>query len=463
MAQHAIRHYLVLKPTDDLIKARAAGDHARVRDHILDCLRLSKAERGAPFSISAMRSLEVGRGVTRIKQPRRDSKSEPRDELSDVVVPLDFHHEESVAQIIAAAGVNPQSVAASSPDLPFAAADHWCSAEASSPVFGDREKAEKLLHIDYLRANNADGTNVNVVIVDQGLDANVLGARFGGGWPVNGRQPGTTRVLPGGSLTYGMLLGGHGMMIAQNILSIAPKTTLFDMPLVPWAITDVPAYLNTADSAFRQMLRDIRRWQRNGTHSGPWVIVNPWGIYDAGSDPQGDYTNNPDNPFNRLIRRAVAHGIDVIFPAGNCGQFCPDGRCGSANVGPGRDILGANSLAEVITVGAVRVDTMWLGYSSQGPGQPRLAHDKPDVCAPSQFHEAHDSFRINTGTSAACGLIAGVVTALRSRWDAGAIPPARLKQVLVDTAFQQRGSGWNERTGYGIVNAQAAFDQAATM
>src|SRR4029078_6481531 len=171
----------------------------------------------------------------------------------------------------------------------------------------------------------------------------------------------------------------------------------------------------------------IRRWQRNGAHPGPWVIINPWGIYDASSDPQGDYTNNPKNPFNRLIKRAVAHGIDVVFPAGNCGQFCPDRRCGASNVGAGRDILGANSLAEVITVGAVRVDTMWLGYSSQGPGQPRLAREKPDFGARSLCREPGDSYRVNIGTPAAYAVMPGIVAALRSRWDAGALSPSALK------------------------------------
>jgi hypothetical protein len=462
MMQRAVRHYLVLKPNADLMRPYRAGDHSGVFNHIVRGLRTAKAKTDMPFRISALQSLKIGPGITRAKQSRADVTSEAHDDLDNVVAQLEVD-ESGVEQAIVAAGMDPETVVAASPDLPFAAADHWCSAEASSPVFGDRVKAEQLLQVDYLRTNNADGANVNVVIVDQGLDAQRLGARFGGGWPVNGRQPGTMPELPSGSLTYGMLLGGHGMMIAHNILSIAPQATLFDMPLVPWAITDVPAYLSTADAALRRMLRDIRRWQRNGAHPGPWVIINPWGIYDASSDPQGDYTNNPKNPFNRLIKRAVAHGIDVVFPAGNCGQFCPDRRCGASNVGPGRDILGANSLAEVITVGAVRVDTMWLGYSSQGPGQPRLAREKPDVCAPSQFHETGDAFRINTGTSAACGLTAGIVTALRSRWNANALAPAALKQILIDTAFQPQGSGWSERTGHGIVNAKAAFEKAAAM
>jgi len=462
MVQRGIRHYVVLKRNADLMKAYERGDRSGVLDHIVKCAYAGKVKTDVPFRVSALHSLHIGPGITRAGQVSSDSgEVDADDELTHVVVQLHTEDADAGEEFTTAAQANSAAIVASSPDLPFAGADHWCVADTSAAVFGDRKQAERLLNADHLRANKADGANVNVIIVDQGLDAASLGRRFGGGWPVKDKKPGTTVPLPGGSLTHGMLTGGHGMMIAQNILSIAPQATLFDLPLVPWAITDAQAYLSTADIAFRRMLRDIREWKNDKTHSGPWVMVNPWGIYDSSLDPHGHYTNNPDNPFNRLVAGAVADGIDVIFPAGNCGQFCPDGRCGSNNIGPGRDILGANSLAEVITVGAVRVDAMWLGYSSQGPGQPRLAHEKPDLCAPSHFQEPGDSYRVNTGTSAACALMTGIVAALRSRWDAGALSPAALKQILIDTAFQPSGGGWNDRTGHGIVDAKAAFDKAA--
>ena len=178
------------------------------------------------------------------------------------------------------------------------------------------------------------------------------------------------------------------------------------------------------------MLFDIAIW-RLGKFPGPWILVNPWGIYDRRSEyPLGGYTENPFSLFNLLVAVAVLQDIDVVFAAGNCGQFCPDNRCGERDRGPGHSIWGANSLEPVLTVGAVRADDMWLGYSSQGPGQPRLAlgAEKPDLCAASQFREDDDAFSINSGTSAACGLAGGVVAALRSRWDTGSVPPRRLKR-----------------------------------
>jgi subtilisin family serine protease len=196
--------------------------------------------------------------------------------------------------------------------------------------------------------------------------------------------------------------------------------------------------------------------------------VNPWGIYDRRSEyPLGGYTENPLNLFNLLVAVAVLQDIDVVFAAGNCGQFCPDNRCGERDRGPAHSIWGANSLEPVLTVGAVRADDMWLGYSSQGPGQPRLAlgAEKPDLCAASQFCEDDDAFSINSGTSAACGLAGGVVAALRSRWDTSSVPPRRLKQILNQTARRPVGVPWSrslrERLGHGVLDAKAVFDELA--
>ena len=81
-----------------------------------------------------------------------------------------------------------------------------------------------------------------------------------------------------------------------------------------------------------------------------------------------------------------------------------------------------------------------------------MAHDKPDLCAPSQFDD-DDGFGPNTGTSAACGLAAGAVALLRTR----APPAVALRAILLDTADQPYGpQGWQERTGHGVINLAKA-------
>jgi hypothetical protein len=462
MTQNPIRYYVVVKANSEGVKPEifnADSYEARRKAAIhLYFLLFDSRTAHPPFKVRAVPSNGVFSGSER---PRLAKTPE-------IVVALDITGSKTqpaknvVNDIIKAVGAKSKIFVGESPDLPFAAADHWCIGEASSPFFADRSAAERLLNIDYLRQQaQTDGQGVNVVIVDQGLDRHALGNSFGDGWTVGDAQPGKPRPQPGS------VRRPHGMMIAHNVLKVAPNAKLFDMPLAPVAkISNISAFLSLADAAFRQMLFDIAIWRQLGKFPGQWILVNPWGIYDRSSEyPRGHYTENPLNLFNLLVAFAVLQDIDVVFAAGNCGQFCPDNRCGEKDRGPAHSIWGANSLEPVLTVGAVRADDMWLGYSSQGPGQPRLAlgADKPDLCAASQFCEDDDAFSINSGTSAACGLAGGVVAALRSRWNTSSIPPQRLKQILNQTARKPVNVPWSnglrQRLGHGVLDAKAAFDE----
>jgi hypothetical protein len=346
-------------------------------------------------------------------------------------------------------------------DLPFAGAEHWCPGQASGSVFSDRSAAEQLLGVPYvkdqirLRRTGARGSHVNVVIVDQGLDSIRLGNAYADGWQVGDSIPGAPENGPENRH------GGHGMLVARNILSIAPDAKLFDLPMLPARIGKVQDFfLNRADAAYRAMLDGIRRFKDREIFPGPWVVVNAWAIFDRRSEwPAGDYTNNPAHAFHALIEEAASAGIDVVFAAGNCGQYCPSERCGPRDRGPGNSILGANSYSSVLTVGAVRADTMWLGYSSQGPGQSMLETAKPDLCAPSQFREDQDAYTINTGTSTSAALAAGVVAALRSNWDSSQVSPQELRDILNRTARPAGGTGSDNRLGSGVLDAARAYDE----
>ena len=465
MTQDPIRYYVVVRAKGEGVKPElfnADTDDARRKAAIhLYFLLFDSQNDDPPFKVRAIPSNDVFSGSERPRVAR----------TPEIVVALDVVGDDNrsarnvVDAIIKAVPAKSKTFVGDSPDLPFAATDHWCIGEASEPFFADRSAAERLLNIDLLRLQTqTDGQGVNVVIVDQGLDRQALGNSYGDGWTVGSAYPGNPRPQPG------TVRRPHGMMIAHNVLKVAPRVKLFDMPLAPVAkISNITAFLSLADAAFRQMLFDIAIW-RFGRFPGPWILVNPWGIYDRRSEyPLGGYTENPFSLFNLLVAVAVLQDIDVVFAAGNCGQFCPDNRCGERDRGPAHSIWGANSLEPVLTVGAVRADDMWLGYSSQGPGQPRLAlgAEKPDLCAASQFREDDDAFSINSGTSAACGLAGGVVAALRSRWDTGSVPPRRLKQILNQTARRPVGVPWGrslrERLGHGVLDAKEAFDELASL
>lgn len=356
-------------------------------------------------------------------------------------------------------------------DVPLGSFDNWCPAGDAPTLFHERAAADALIAADALRARGMRGTGVNLVIVDEGLHAASLKARFPelpgagagephlvGGWDVL-TPPDPPRLAGQG------VPDGHGTMVALNALSLAPAARVFDLPLLPDRIHDVTRYTLLMAAALTWVRAEIRVWL--GTlFPGPWVFSHAWGIYDRRFEqPKGNYTGDPNHPLNLRVQRCDEDwGYDQVFAAGNCGQFCPNGRCGPADRGPGDSILGANSSPHVLTVGAVRADGAWIGYSAQGPGQPGFppppGAGKPDLCTPSHFVEAGDGHFLSSGTSAACGLAAGAVAALR-----GANSPvpnmstAALRDLLRRSARKPTELD-PLRHGSGILDLQAALEAA---
>jgi hypothetical protein len=300
---------------------------------------------------------------------------------------------------------------------------------------------------------------VNIVIVDEGLMQERVPAGMNlGGWPVAGRQP-------------GQAVSRHGSMVMRNALSFASNVKLYDLPLLPPIIEDLKAFLSLAEATYVMLYGqiDLLREKENAS----WVIVNAWGLHNRKDDdvPNSplNYGENPNAPFNQLFSEAdeshperLRKDIDIVFAAGNCGGFCPSPRCGGTDRGPGRSIHGANCHPDVLTVGAVRTDGMWLGYSAQGPGQRRLSPAKPDVCASSQFGEVGDFSPngSNTGTSAACGLAAGVVAAIRNRKAVDDLSPEKLRALLRETAWMpEAGAEAARRFGSGIIDLGNALSK----
>lgn len=344
-------------------------------------------------------------------------------------------------------------------DLFLDESEYFCPANVDQVLFGDRTAARLLTRSAGLVNRGLTGNGVNIVVIDQGFDATKV-QNFGGGF-VNGT------ILPGATTR------GHGLMLVRNIADAAPNATFFDVPIIPTPrISNVTGFISSALHVFYLLKLVIAFLRQFPPWDGPWVLVNAWSIFDRSTEaPPGDYTEGPGHPFNLVVGAMVDDLIDIVFAAGNCGQFCPDRRCGKRDIGPGSSIFGANSHPRVLTTGAVRTDTRWLGNSSQGHGQQLLSRWKPDLCAPSSFREDHDAFLGNTdgpfvgdtgspyvastGTSAACGLAAGIVGAIRSGWDQTILPPDDLKQALNDNARKTEGPPWNERLGHGIIDAEA--------
>jgi Subtilase family len=397
-------------------------------------------------------------------------------------------------------------------DPRISALDVWSPIGPGGGIFGDRALADNLTGVDALRWVGATGRGVNVVIVDRGLNRGWVESTVARMSARRGLRPrdgqiadvyGWTRVQWRGAygesephfIHPGATGSEHGHMVARNVLAVAPEATIWDAPLLPpEGDTDAPPSPSVASALFYWINQSVRagtmltfdsrtREAVKVDTSGPWVVVNAWGVLDPGGDPsfEDNYADNPDHPlvndmeqFERKDDTGRIAQVDVVFAAGNCGEPCPDLRCGREDCGPGRSILGLNAHPKVLTVGAVRTDGMPVAFSAQGPGRLAAkqgsrkiydyrndpeARNKPDLCAPSHFRESDNDAEVNTGTSAACGYAAGIVAALRSIPQGRSLKPQRMRCLLRETAQQPNGapSGWDPRLGHGIISAQRAI------
>jgi len=137
-------------------------------------------------------------------------------------------------------------------------------------------------------------------------------------------------------------------------------------------------------------------------------------------------------------------------------------------------ITGANSHPDVTCVAGVDTNREWVGYSSLGPGALPLpgsrVNEKPDIAAYTHFlgSEALGDGKPDSGTSAACPVMAGVMAAVRSVYPFDRNNPKRTSQklkqhLLRNTAHPGRQTGWRNDLGYGIVDTAALVNAQGSL
>ena len=58
------------------------------------------------------------------------------------------------------------------------------------------------------------------------------------------------------------------------------------------------------------------------------MICNAWGVFDPTLEfPRVPYANNPLHPVAIALQWLQNLCADIVFAAGNCGEFCPNDRC----------------------------------------------------------------------------------------------------------------------------------------
>lgn len=325
-----------------------------------------------------------------------------------------------------------------------------------SPPMGTDADVERLLCVPQLNSIGMDGLGVMIAIVDTGFNLNYLTAHgkaitldTARSWvPSAGMIPGNAPV-------------SHGTMCAFDAAIAAPRATFLDIQVLRSSATGptpMSGVLSDAVRAYNHLCNIMTSPRRPGEHRS-MVVSNSWGMFHPSWDfPVGDpgnYSDNPNHPFNRIVGVLESVGADILFAAGNCGANCPDGRCqGVTN----NAIYGANGHPAVLTIAGVDISKTRVGYSTQGPG--RLSHNKPDLCGYTHFRGS-GVYTADGGTSAATPVVAGVVATLRNKrpYEPGnpATTPATMRALMRSTAEDLGAAGFDFDHGFGVVDGCALY------
>ncbi|SCK21941.1 Subtilisin-like serine proteases [Variovorax sp. HW608] len=307
------------------------------------------------------------------------------------------------------------------------------------------------LPVSKLAAAKMTGAGVSLAIVDTGINLAYLKTKG-----VTLKIDVANSFVPAGvATTPGKQPVNHGTMCAFDAAIAAPKATYLDhavlLSTTPGA-NQMAGLLSDAVLAY-QRLRTVVMAMPAAKRA--LVVSNSWGMFAPASDfppgHPGNYSDNPNHPFNIIVASLESAGADVLFAAGNCGRDCPDGRCGFGNQ---PSICGANSHPSVLSIAGVDLNKKRVGYSSQGPG--RLTAKKPDVATFTHFTGSGVfSPDPDSGTSAACPVAAGVVAAIRSKYPSSKLSPMQLRALIYKTAADAGNSGFDFDYGYGILDASA--------
>jgi subtilisin family serine protease len=335
-----------------------------------------------------------------------------------------------------------------------------CQTCINSPAVGTHADVARLLGVPQLAARGMDGRGVLLAIVDTGINLAHLRSRglnptldVARSW-VPPLPPGTPPPPPGAPPRVpGELPVGHGTMCAFDALIAAPRATLLDIAILLSRRTGgspLDGLLSDAVLGYAFLQRMFSGARRPGDFQS-LVVSNSWGMFRREMDfpvgHPGNYSDNPNHPFNRIISTLERAGADLLFAAGNCGRECPDGRCGS-EVDAG--IYGGNSHPQVLSVAGVDTRKNRVGYSTRGPGH--LFRQKPDISGYTHF-AGSGVFPVDGGTSAATPVVAGVVAAFRSRFPSGpSATPAQVRAVLTRLAEDRGAVGFDFEHGWGIVS-----------
>ena len=312
------------------------------------------------------------------------------------------------------------------------------------PAQADAVRDQEMWVLDMVHAPSAwpvtQGQGVLVAVIDSGVLGSVSdltgsvteGPNLSG---VNTPQSNTSWGVHGTWMAS--LIAGHGHGDGSaGIEGVAPQSRVLSIRVV----TDRgdPNFGKYERESNAEVQKALARAITVATRRGAHVISMSLG-YGAAS-----------RPVRVALQNALDHGVVVVASSGNSGDTASALSTGQAPYSFPADYPG------VLGVGAVTQAGTAASFSSNNLSVEVAA---PGVKVPAQGRDGQ--YWLVSGTSPACALTAGVAALIKSRYPH--LSPALVDQAITSTAQNPPPQGYDDRVGFGTVNAAAALTAAATL
>jgi subtilisin family serine protease len=324
------------------------------------------------------------------------------------------------------------------------AASATVAGTTAAPARADTVRDAQMWVLDAVGAPAAwpvtEGQGTTVAVIDSGVNPNVSDLA---GSVITG--PDLTGVhTPPSSPDWGVhgtwmasLIAGHGHAGGSSgIMGVAPRSRVLSIRVV----TDRhdPGY------ASYQHESDFRV-QNALAQAIDYAISHQVNVISM-SLGYGE----PSAVVRSALQDALSHGIVVVASSGNSGDSVGARTSGQAPYSFPADYPG------VLGVAAVARDGAAAGFSSDNLSVQVAA---PGVNVPAQGTDGQ--YWLVSGTSPACALTAGVAALIKSRYPR--LAPALVIRAITGSATSRPAGGYDDKVGFGTVDAAAALAAAGRL
>ena len=286
-----------------------------------------------------------------------------------------------------------------------------------------------------------EGQGVTVAVLDSGVAPGVsdLDGSVVSGPDLTGvsTPPGSPDWGQHGTWMASVIAGhGHGVDGDDGILGAAPKAKILSVRVIP--DRNDPGYTTYEREQESRVQDSLAKGIRYAVDHGADVISMSIGY------------SSPSASVRSALQYAYGHGVAVVASSGNSGDTSSASKNGYAPLKFPADYPGVIGVAAVSSAGSV------AGFSSDNLSVEVAA---PGVNISAQGRDGQ--YWLVTGTSPACALVAGVAALIKAKYPG--LAPDLLAKALTSTTHYRPEGGYDQKVGFGTVNASAALTAAGAL